>query len=196
MVELSRVAQPRTREELEELAWRARGSLGLFPDEYVPMVQLIEHVLPNLIDGFEMRVAEQDKLGPAEAITHESRPIITFSERTYEALCQDRPRPRMTAAHELGHLLLHTGQSAYAFTRRYDARVDPERQADIFAAAFLMPECAFLRVRSIEEAMKKFGVTRDAATCRARTLRMWHLVNRKPDTSRPKKKGTSKRPTP
>ena len=83
----------------------------------------------------------------------------------------------MTAAHELGHLMMHSRQPVgLAFMRKADPQVDPERQADIFAAAFLMPESQFRQVRSIEDAMSRFGVSRDAASCRARSLGLYRTL--------------------
>lgn len=196
MGEMARVAKSRTREDLEELAWRARHDLNLKPFERVPMAHLLENLLPEMIEGFHVRVEEDERLGAAEAVTHQSRPIITFGERVYDGLYRDQGRPRMTAAHELGHLLLHTGRCGYAYTQRYDPLIDPERQADIFAAAFLMPECAFRRANSIEDAMGRFGVTREAATCRARSLRMWRMIEGRQPSDRPKRKGRSKRHAP
>lgn len=196
MAKAQRVARPRTREEIEEIAWRTRDVLGLQPFDRVPVSKLLEHVLPELIDDYELRVVEHGALGEAEAITDTSRPIITFDEVIYNDLYRDRPRPRMTGIHELGHLLLHTGQTGLAFLRKFDPRVDLERQADIFAESFMMPECAFRRVASIKEAMHVFGVSRDAACFRARALKMWWLIDGKSPPRRPKKKGHSKRRTP
>ena len=47
-----------------------------------------------------------------------------------------------SAAHELGHLLLHPGAYDY---RQEDEREDEERQADEFASFFLMPQGSFER---------------------------------------------------
>lgn len=196
MVEVQRIARPRSRDEIEELAWQARSSLGLRPFDYVPVAKLLEHVVPELIPEYEFRVAEAGALGAAEAVTDVARPIITFDDRVYSDMCSDQPRPRMTGLHELGHLLLHTGQTGYAFMTVADPRVDVERQADIFAAAFMMPECAFREVRSIREAMRRFGVSRDAACCRARTLKMHRLIRGDKAPSRAKKKGCSISHTP
>lgn len=195
MKNTSKVARPRTRDQLEEIAWRARGDLGLRPFERVPVLPLIEWVLPKLIDGFDYEVVENSKLGKAEATTSADRPLIRLSESTYSALERDNPRARMTAIHEIGHLLLHTNQTAYAFQRKYHKHSDPEWQADVFAGAFLMPECAFREMESINTARKAFGVSKDAAWFRARQLKMWDLVNglRRPTKT---KKGYDKRRTP
>ena len=45
-----------------------------------------------------------------------------------------------TAAHELGHLLLHPGEYRREAT---EMAAEPEREADAFASEFLMPEAAF-----------------------------------------------------
>ena len=45
-----------------------------------------------------------------------------------------------TAAHELGHLLLHPHEYRREAT---DLPEEAEREADEFASEFLMPECAF-----------------------------------------------------
>jgi Zn-dependent peptidase ImmA (M78 family) len=191
-----KVAPPLSREDIEEIAWRTRATLGLGPFDRVPVVKVLEHVLPELIDDYEFRVEHSRSLAGAEAITDGYRPIITFGAEAYDRLARDNPRARMTGAHELGHLLLHTGQTAYAFLRRPDAKLDPEHQADIFAEAFLMPECAFRKVKSIKEAMERFGVSKDAACFRARKLRLKHLLNDKAPGWKFKKKGYDDRRTP
>lgn len=191
-----RIAPPLNRQEIEDAAWHARAALGLLPFERAPMAQIIENVLPELIHDFYVRVVDTAALLGAEAVTDAAKPVITFGLSEYQNLLRDQPRARMTAAHELGHLLLHTGQTSYAFMRKRNPWLDPERQADIFAEAFLMPECAFRRMGSIVEAMQTFGVSKDAATFRARKLRMWNLIGGKAPSRRSKKKGCDKRRTP
>ena len=189
MPRVQRVARPRTRAQIEELAWRTRDALGLRPFDRVPVARLLEHVLPEMIDGYELRVAERGALGGAEAVTDVSRPIITFDEDAYYRMCADDGRARITGIHELGHLLLHTGQTGFAFMGKADPRVDLEKQADIFAESFVMPECAFRQVKSIKEAMRRFGVSRAAACFRARTLGMPWLIEDRPPPKRSKKMG-------
>lgn len=190
MTDYRRVVQARTRNAVELRAARVRADLGLDPADRVNMAKLVDLGLIQMIEGYEMHVVGNRVLGAAEAVTDLNRPVITFSERTYEALYRDDARARMTAAHEVGHLMLHSRQTVgLAFMRGNDPLVDPERQADIFAAAFLMPEAAFRKMKSIDQAMKFFGVSRDAATCRARKLRMdWLIQGRAPPKI--KKKGS------
>ena len=191
-----RVAPPLTQRQVEDMALNARSAIGLEPAEKVPIASVLENVLPTLIPGYEFRVEDARSMGRAEAITHGYRPIITFSAAAYSGLLCDNPRARMTAAHELGHLLMHTDQTGYAFLRKRDARLDPEKQADMFAAAFLMPASEFQKVTTIKDAMSRFGVSKDAALCRARKLKMWHLLSGYRDKRRSKKKGYGMNRTP
>lgn len=172
-----RVAPPLTVREVERVAEDARAAIGLAGSKRVPIAKVLEHILPTLIDGYEFRVEESRKLGKAEAVTDGFRPIITFGAAAYNDLLRDKPRARMTGAHEIGHLLMHTGRTGFAFLRKRDARLDPEKQADIFAAAFLMPAIEFKAMKSIRQAMDHFGVSKGAALCRARHLKLWHLLS-------------------
>lgn len=191
-----RVAPPLTVTEIESIAGEVRAALGVGPGSRAPMAVILEHVLPDLISGYEFRVDDARALGRAEAITDGFRPIITFGASAYNELAKDAPRARMTAAHELGHLLLHTGQTGFALLRTRDTRLDPEKQADVFAAAFLMPASEFKAVKSIHEAMRKFGVSKDAALFRARKLKLWHLLGGHRDRTLNKKKGHDMRRAP
>jgi Zn-dependent peptidase ImmA (M78 family) len=58
-------------------------------------------------------------------------------------------RQRFTIAHEIGHFILHPQKDAFVDFRKTlssgDARDPRERQADMFAAAILMPRRALLK---------------------------------------------------
>lgn len=188
-----RIVQPRTKREIEALASQVRSILGLSKDGRVSMQPILEQVLYEVIEDYDFRVCEDHEMGKMEGLTDDQKPIIYFKDSAYRALERGDPRARMTGAHEFGHLLLHCGAPTYrAFSTGYDPLFDPERQANVFAAAFLMPEGAFRKCRTVTEAMTKFGVSRDAALCRARNLRHKFDVVRPLLTLR-KKRGTSNR---
>jgi hypothetical protein len=71
-----------------------------------------------------------------------------------------------TMAHELGHFLFHNSQNtAYAYMEkgsRLPSDVDPERQADIFAAELLIP-LHLIGDKNVYQVQKHFGVSRSAA---------------------------------
>ncbi len=192
----ARIVQSRTAREVEELADNARGILGLAPGDRVSMTPLLEQVLYDLIDDYEFIVEEDRVMGRLDGLTDCQLPIIRLRAGVYHALQRSDPRARMTAAHEFGHLLMHCGLPSYrAKTDVYQPLFDPERQANIFAAAFLMPREAFLRCRTIREAQRKFGVSMDAVMCRARKLRHRFEPDR-PVLSISKKKGHDMRRAP
>lgn len=166
---MGRIVRPLTRAQIEAEAAAVRGYLGLEPHSRVSMLPLLEHVLDEAIPDFEFRVVENGHLGAADAVTDTVRPIIAMTDRTYRRLRNGDGWARMTAAHELGHLMLHCGMPhLYAHGGHNDPLTCPERQADIFAAAFLMPANAFRYIRSLAEARDRFGVSTSAAICRAR----------------------------
>ena len=85
-------------------------------------------------------------------------------------------RDRFTIAHELGHLLLHYDElnDEQQVFYRY-GRSAIETEANIFAAALLMPEEAFRRVFTecgddFRCIAKRFDVSRTTAEIRARVL--------------------------
>ncbi|MDF0489226.1 ImmA/IrrE family metallo-endopeptidase [Sphingomonas sp. H39-1-10] len=196
VVDNGRIVAPRSRREVELTAFSVRSGLGLSPGGRVSMQPLLEETLYEVIDGYDFRVRSDRDMRGLYGLTDERDPIIYLSSSVYSALERGEGHARMTAAHEFGHLMLHCGLPTYrAFSDQYEPLYDPERQANIFAAAFLMPEASFRRCATAREAMRKFGVSLDAATCRARKLQHKFLPDR-PILSIGKKKGSSKRRTP
>lgn len=191
-----RIVQPRSKKEIERLAGQVREALGLSSDGRVSMLPILEHVLYEIFEDYDFRVCEDREMGKAEGLTNDREPVIYLSNSTYKALENAEPRARMTGAHEFGHLLMHCGMPHFhALSTGYDPLYDPERQANIFAAAFLMPAEAFRRCRTVREAMKRFGVSQDAVLCRARNLKHRFAAVR-PILTVKKKRGTSKRQSP
>jgi Zn-dependent peptidase ImmA (M78 family) len=135
------------------------------------MIRLIELVLPQVIDDFDYDIVPDRELGDAEATTSMTEKTIKISESCYEAARRGESRYEFTLAHELGHLLLHTGRPVQlARGTKVKAFVDAEWQADTFAGAFLMPADEVRRCGSTSEIMRKFGVSRQAAEVRCRIL--------------------------
>jgi Zn-dependent peptidase ImmA (M78 family)/transcriptional regulator with XRE-family HTH domain len=93
------------------------------------------------------------------------RPIIVLTANRYD----DIHRYRFTAAHELGHLLIH-GDIAAGDVRQ-------EREADAFAAEFLTPRDSILPelptrldLRRLAELRHKWGVSVDSLVYRCREV--------------------------
>lgn len=119
--------------DIEEAAQQTRAALSIPPDVVIPR-------LWNAIEraGIFVYAMEDAADGQLDAFstwtgTALERPIIAISEhRSWD-------RVRHTAAHELGHLVLHRSAS-------YDpgGGLDVEQDADRFAGAFLFPRDAAL----------------------------------------------------
>lgn len=172
MSEGHRIVRRRHPIDIERLAESVRDSLALAPTDKVKMATLLELVLPDVVPGYEFHVVPNSSMGKAEAMTQIDKPIIRFTNRTYQDLLAGVPRARFTAAHELGHLIMHCGAAvALARTEVRDWRDDPEWQANAFAAAFLMPRAVFRKMKSVDQAMEAFGVGVHAAVVRAEKLR-------------------------
>lgn len=110
------------------------------------------------------------------SLTHDNANLDAFclywNSRPYVFLntAKSGERGRFDAAHELGHLVLH-GEHAHP------GGPGAEQQANLFAAAFLMPRAGVLaqrlhnaRVPTILEAKRKWGVAAMALTHRANEL--------------------------
>jgi Zn-dependent peptidase ImmA (M78 family)/transcriptional regulator with XRE-family HTH domain len=88
---------------------------------------------------------------------------------------QDRARARFDIAHELGHLLLHQHLSEDEILKNSS---EIEKQANMFASAFLMPAETFSKdvvdtsVEGFKRLKPKWGVSIQAMIYRARTLEL------------------------
>ncbi|MGI6295442.1 MAG: helix-turn-helix domain-containing protein [Armatimonadota bacterium] len=116
-----------------EAAMLCRDELGLKPTEPIHDISgLLEHAgvkvfsLPLAIDGFFGLSIGEDDGGPAVVVNvRETIPV---------------ERQIFSAAHELGHLMLHP--DAYDVTQ-VDENAEEEKEADRFAGHFLLPNEGF-----------------------------------------------------
>ena len=123
------------RYSVEEMALRCRNKLGLGPSEPIhDICGLLESagvkVLPLSLasDSFSgLSVGEEDG-GPAVAVNVWER--ISVERRIF------------SAAHELGHLLMHS--QAYDVMEAGENK-EEEQEANLFAGYFLMPDAGFQR---------------------------------------------------
>jgi len=112
-----------------------RAALKLKPDEPIHNIcGLLEHAgikiytVSSASDGFfGLSVGKEDG-GPAIAVNTWER--ISVERRIFSAV------------HELGHLILHNGAFDVSETKEKE---DEERQADLFAGHFLMPDEGFCK---------------------------------------------------
>lgn len=161
-----RVAQPKTRNQIRKITHQLRKELGLLQTERFPIMRILENILPIIYPGFYVEPVEDKELQGRMAETIPEQGLIRVKESVYSAACNGDAWARMIMAHELGHFLFHNAQStAYAYMEkgsRLPPDVDPERQADIFAAELLIP-MHLIKDKNIYQVQKHFGVSRSAA---------------------------------
>ena len=131
--------------DLQRELWRVRGEL--FPEgQEVDPLDLLDPDLAFRSLGFRAELVESLGQHRWEGEPAEVAGIIDASERTVRISRRFEPQVRrFTAAHELGHAVLHDARGLHR-----DRAVDgsqlggsydrTEREADIFATCFLMPE--------------------------------------------------------
>lgn len=126
--------KPRGAERARAAAERARADLDLRPDDSIrDICGLLEE--RGGIKVFPMRVASDAFFGLSVAKDDDGPALVV---NAWDRISVERWI--FTAAHELGHLLLHLG--AYDVTKTEEDR-DQEEEANQFASHFLMPQKLF-----------------------------------------------------
>lgn len=179
--------------ELEEYERKARNLRQLLKvdDQFQPdlITVLIKLKSLHLIKNYE-RVPDCDLPGKEASWDPDSR-ILKLRESIFCGANQLNPasRPRFTIAHELGHMWLdHTMLRDRSFSDRAINKIAPtikrdERQANSFAAAFLVPAHLIENplLVSAEEIAGRFNMSIKAAELRKEELeRMYRRANNIP----------------
>lgn len=118
--------------EIEEAAARCRASWGLGFGPISDVLLALENAGVICVRE-ELGFSKMD--GASRWFENDGRPYIFLAADKANGV-----RSRFDAAHELGHLVLHRNVSGLEFAKRYP---EIERQAHLFAGAFLMPGESF-----------------------------------------------------
>ncbi|MBB52246.1 MAG: hypothetical protein CMK88_16215 [Pseudomonadales bacterium] len=137
--------------------------------------------MPLIYPGFSFESGEVEAMGMNHGLTIPSENVVRLRDDVYLGACDGVGRDRFTAAHELGHYLLHRDvppKYHRAVSGELKAYVDSEWQANEFAAALLMPAEGVARCQSLEEVSAKFGVSTLAAETQAKKLYKKRVLKR------------------
>jgi len=156
---------PKSEAEIFELARGVRQFLRIESDAF-PIAQFLELGMPQIFQGFSFEPWSMQEMGDNHGLTIPSENKIVLREDVYDGMCRGVGRDRFTAAHEVGHYLMHR-HVPIRFHRAGGARLkayeDSEWQANRFAGALLMPEDRMKPCRSLVEVAGRFGVSMQAA---------------------------------
>lgn len=166
------IVPPLSWDAIEDIAGNVRQVLKLQEVVRFPVMEVIERVLDQKLGLLEVQVGSRAEMGSAEGSTCPRGTFIRFRGDVYEAAWKgDEGRARFTAAHELGHWVMHANQPLRRVALRQ--RVAPfrraEPQANRFAAALLMPFPLIKPDDTPLDLMLRFGVSHEAAEVRLRS---------------------------
>ncbi len=166
-----RVATSKNRNQIRKYTYQLRKDLNLDQTEYFPIMRILENVLPLIYPEFHIEAVEDGELPGRMAETTPEQWVIRVRSSVYMAACNGVAWARMIMAHELGHFLLHNSQNTtFAYVKkgsRLPPDIDPERQADIFAAELLIPY-HLIKGKNVYQVKKHFGVSQSAAEAQLR----------------------------
>lgn len=164
-------AAPMSRRQLEDLGWAMRKLVGADQDPWFPVAHVIEKSLPALFgEDFAFEIWSRREMGEDQhAFASVDEKLLVLREDVYEGLIAHRGRDRMTAVHELAHLILHPSPrlSRRMTSAPITAFRDPEWQAKCLAGAIMMPAAMMKDAKSLREVTAEFGVSVAAAAYRA-----------------------------
>lgn len=158
---------PRSKREIFDLAAKVRKPFAAMIGDrgFVPIAQAYE-VMHLMLPGFEFEVCDRAELGDDHGQTFPNKRLIKLREDVYAGMCAGSGRDRFTAAHELGHLFMHSGVRFSRADPNAKPFLNSEWQADNFASAFLIDERLLSRCKSVSEVQEAFGVSNHAAMVR------------------------------
>jgi hypothetical protein len=187
------IASPRSNKEIDAIACTLRDVFGCLHD-YVPnLVGILEVEIPKLFRDYEFAVEDDNDLKDENGnlvlgLTRFSPSQISLSLSTYRGLLKFEPRARFTAAHEMGHYFMHHAEkgmqrSSAAASKMVNKLISAERQANHFAACFLVPEYIARGFDDPSELANALCVSERMAQLRMTDLGIWPPRRPLPDLS-------------
>lgn len=161
------IAEPIQRTELRSLAKVMREILQVEDRLYIPVITILENVMPLLFPDFSYEYVPREefpkkKHGETDIVNH----IIRIREDVYYGATEGNGRDRMTVMHEIAHYLLLV-ICGVKFERNFEntdvsAYEDPEWQAKALAGEIMCPH-ELIQALSPEEISEQCGVSLPAA---------------------------------
>ena len=161
------VSEPLSRNQLRDLAYRVRKTIGLKETLYFPVVRFMEMILPRIREDFQYNIVPIKEFPAFKHADFDiSNTCVNIREDVYYNAVKGCGRDRMTIAHEIAHFLLikifgvklnriHGEQPA--------VYRDPEWQAKALAGEIMCP-AHLIGGMNAELVSSKCGVSMAAAS--------------------------------
>ena len=158
------LVSPLSKAKIETLASNVRAFFAYADKHYFPIVEVIEFGLPKLTPNYVFDILGRDIMGGDEGRVLPGQNTLILRDDVYEAACRGEGRGRFTAAHELGHYIMHH-EIAFARAGSDDDPIycDAEWQADSFAGNLMIPRNLAEQFRNPSDASIAFGTSEHAA---------------------------------
>lgn len=168
---------PRSRAEIRGIAVGLRQHLSWSTPRF-PIVEVLEHVLPTILDGYELQICAADELGVNHGLTYPDDNLIKIRGDVYERACDGEGRDRMTLAHELGHLVLHRnlGLARLPADAAVPTYMDSEWQANCFGGELLVCATHMHLCSTMTDVEIMFGVSGQAAATQWETYKREGII--------------------
>lgn len=161
------IAEPIQRSELRSLAKKIKKLLQLENILYVPVIIVLEQIMPLLFPSFSYEYVPVEYFPrKVHAETDIVNQVIRIREDVYYGAIRGNGRDRMTVMHEIAHYLLIV-ICGVKFERNFEnadviTYKDPEWQAKALAGEIMYPH-EFIKSLSVDEIAEKCGVSLSAA---------------------------------
>lgn len=164
------IVSPRSKESIRATAHRLLDAFS-FGGLKVPILHLLEVWMPDFDESYSFEVLDSSEMiqrfgQNAEGITCHKENMIALRTDVYDRAIKGVGRDRFTAAHELGHYLLHA-KEGQAMMRQSNvetkAYCDSEWQANQFARELMVDVRHVGRFPSMDAIASHFGVSYQVA---------------------------------
>jgi len=175
MARADNFAIPRSLNDIEVRASAWRYAFG-YQDAWIPdIIRILEHDLYEIDGSYTFRVMFQHEMKDCEGISNFAPYEICIREDVYIRATRGDGRARFTCAHELGHYVLHCGESRPRGPRLVTDTIQStymssEWQANTFARCFLLPSHIVRQFSTALEVAECCNVSLQVAEIRVKEL--------------------------
>ncbi len=164
-------AKPISRYEIKKITAFFRKILKLDGVQCVPIIEILELVLPQIFPDFEYEIRPNEEMRGLCGVTYPEQSRIEINEKIYEKAIKGDGHARYSIAHEIGHFILHNDVKVKLCRIHPETQLkpyeDPEWQADVFAGELLAPS-DLVKDMDVDEIIRLCGVSRRAAEVQKR----------------------------